>query len=369
MPTLFTEATVPFNTSIHNRNFQFFALNALGWAGYYLAWMISIFYAGKPASYLFAIAGLSVMGFIITIPLRYIYRGIWNSSVVIQIAVVIITSFLCSLLWVPVKNIAYWSLISSYTPISWRDYFRGTLLVHYVFISWSCLYFGIKFYQGMEEASQRALKATALAHEAQLKMLRYQLNPHFLFNTLNAISTLVLDKQPEKADQMIGKLSNFLRYSLDNDPLQKVTLEQEIVTLKLYLGIEKVRFENRLNLDFQVGELEGGALVPSLILQPLFENAIKHAVAQSETGGTISFQAKVEARKIFLELRDTGPGVEFLKGQLPSGRGVGIRNTSERLKQIYGVEHSFDIANLESSKSQPDGLKINITLPYEIGGS
>ena len=358
---------MPFNLSVHNRNFQFLVLNALGWAGYCLAWMISVFYAGKPASYFFAIAGLSVMGFMITIPLRYIYRGIWNSSVLTRIAVVIIASFLCSLLWVPVKNIAYWSLISGYTPIGWRDYFRGTLLVHYVFISWSCLYFGIKFYQGMEEASQRALKATALAHEAQLKMLRYQLNPHFLFNTLNAISTLVLDKQPEKADQMIGKLSNFLRYSLDNDPLQKVTLEQEVATLKLYLGIEKVRFDNRLKLDFQVEELEGKALVPSLILQPLFENAIKYAVAQSETGGTISFQAKVEAKELFLELRDTGPGVEFVDGQLPSGRGVGIRNTSERLMQIYGTKHSFDISNLGSSKGQPSGLKINITLPYEAG--
>ncbi|MDC0002908.1 histidine kinase [Porticoccaceae bacterium] len=341
----------------------------LGWAGYCLAWMISVFYAGKPMSYFFAIAGLSVLGVIITIPLRYIYRGIWTNSVITQITVVVVTSFVCSLIWVPVKNMAYWSLISGYTPIGWRDYFRGVLLVHYVFISWSCLYFGIKFYQGMEEAIQRALKATALAHEAQLKMLRYQLNPHFLFNTLNAISTLVLDEQPEKAEQMIGKLSNFLRFSLDNDPLQKVTLEQEIATLKLYLGIEKVRFEDRLSLDFQLGGLEGKALVPSLILQPIFENSIKHAVAQSETGGTISFQAKVEANELFLELRDTGPGVALVKGQLPSGRGVGIRNTSERLRQIYGGEHSLDISNVGSSENECSGLKIEIRLPYEVDGA
>ena len=356
-----------FSISKDSRNFQFFVLNGFGWAGYCLAWIISVSYAGKPASYLFAIVGLSMLGFLITIPIRYVYLDIWNRSVITRISVVVVASFLCTLLWVPAKNIAYWSFISGHTPIGWRDYFRGALLVNYVFISWSCLYFGIKFYQGMEEASQRALKATALAHEAQLKMLRYQLNPHFLFNTLNAISTLVLDKQPVKADQMISKLSNFLRYSLDNDPLQKVTLEQEIATLKLYLEIEKVRFGNRLNLDFQLGLLARNAFVPSLILQPLFENAIKYAVAQSEQGGTISFQAKVEAKKLFLQLRDTGPGVVFVNGQLPSERGVGIRNTTERLKQIYSSDHSFDISNLGSSNGRPNGLKIDIILPYEVG--
>lgn len=352
-----------------NRDLQFLTLNAIGWAGYDLAWMVSVFYAGKPASYYFAMAVLSMLGFIITIPLRYLYRGIWHTSVVTRIIAVITASFLCSVIWLPPKNWAHGALITGQVPSTTAEFFSGLLLVHYVFISWSCLYFGIKFYQGMEEASQRALKATALAHEAQLKMLRYQLNPHFLFNTLNAISTLVLDKQPERAEQMINRLSNFLRHSLDNDPLQKVPLAQEIATLELYLDIEKVRFEDRLKLDFQVGELEGRALVPSLILQPLVENSIKYAVAQSETGGTISFRTQIHDAEVLLELQDTGPGIDLIKGQLPAGRGVGIRNTRERLIQIYNDSHSFSVSNITSPEGKPSGLQISIRLPYEVNHS
>jgi len=119
---------------------------------------------------------------------------------------------------------------------------------------WSFLYFVIKYYQIFQEVQKSALKSAAMAHEAQLKMLRYQLNPHFLFNTLNAISTLILEKQTELANMMVTRLSSFLRYSLDNDPMQKITLDAELAALKLYLDIEKVRFEDRLSLELDIGD-------------------------------------------------------------------------------------------------------------------
>ncbi len=349
-----------------NRNVQFLVLNAFGWAGYGLAHLVSVFYAGKPPAYYSAIAVLSVWGFVITYPLRFIYRRVWDSNLVVRIIVVLAASYICSLLWVPLRSVLHWYTLGNYDLTNWRSLFWGVSYTHYVFISWSCLYFGIKFYQGMQEASQRALKATSLAHEAQLKMLRYQLNPHFLFNTLNAISTLNLNDQKERVDEMIVRLSEFLRYSLDNDPLQKVTLEKEITTLELYLGIEKVRFADRLNLDFQVEEQAKSALVPSLILQPLVENSVKYAIAKSEDGGTIRLRAKVFANELLLELRDTGPGVDLINGELAPGRGVGIRNTRERLKELYGDRHSFNISNLESSGNQAAGLQISIRLPYEV---
>ena len=125
------------------------------------------------------------------------------------------------------------------------------------------------------------------ASTAQLAMLRYQLNPHFLFNTLNSISTLVLLKQTERANAMLARLSSFLRYTLANEPTAKVTLAQEVETLKLYLEIEKMRFEDRLRPHFRIESETIGARLPSLLLQPLIENAIKYAVTPSENGADI----------------------------------------------------------------------------------
>jgi LytS/YehU family sensor histidine kinase len=249
----------------------------------------------------------------------------------------------------------------SHQPDHFLDYLLTATRISHIFFGWSILYIGIKFYRAMQDSGTRELNAIALAHQAQLKMLRYQLNPHFLFNTLNAISTLILKKDNETANEMVARLSNFLRYSLDNDPLQKVTLDQEITTLKLYLCIEKVRFEDRLLLDFNVDKEASRALIPSLILQPLVENSIKYAVAKSETTGKISLSAKVFANELLIELKDDGPGVDLIGGKLPDGRGVGIANTKQRLEELYEEKHSFTISN-----SKPCGLQVNIRLPYEV---
>ncbi len=346
---------------IQNKNYQFLALNIAGWLGYSLTSYASAYYWDKPAKYYWLVLLGCLLGFVITFFMRPIYRLYWNSSILSIVTVVLATSFVASLLWAVPNNIAYWEWYKGgYDPDGWMAYFMGGANMFYILLCWSCLYFGIKFYQAMEQASQKALKATALAHQSQLKMLRYQLNPHFLFNTLNAISTLILDKSNKRANEMVIRLSNFLRYSLDNDPMQKVTLEQEVMTLELYLGIEKVRFEDNLKLNFKLDEESKGALIPSLILQPLVENSIKYAITQSEAGGTISFRAKVFAKELLLELKDDGPGVALVDGELPCGRGVGIGNCKERLNQLYGENHAFTVSNAE-----PHGLKINIRLPFE----
>ena len=205
------------------------------------------------------------------------------------------------------------------------------------------------------------LKATAAAHQAQLKMLRYQLNPHFLFNTLNAISTLVLDKAEEDANKMLTKLSSFLRYTLVNQPTQRISLDQELYALGLYLDIEKVRFQDRLSIEYDIDENAKAELVPSLILQPLIENAIKYAIAPEIDGGTITVCAKIVDDKLLLSLKDTGPGLEDIHHIVSqSGSGVGIANTKERLSQIYGENHEFRLENLE-----PTGLGIFIQVPKE----
>jgi len=186
------------------------------------------------------------------------------------------------------------------------------------------------------------------------------LNPHFLFNTLNAISTLILEQDTDGANRMVTRLSSFLRYSLDNDPMQRIALKQEIEALKLYLDIEKVRFEERLRLDIDIAPEAQTALIPSLLLQPLVENAIKHGIAQSEAGGCLRIAARVFAGELLIELADDGPGVALVDGEIPSARGVGLRNTRERLHELYGGRHSLRLGN-----TVPHGLTVNIRIPCQ----
>ena len=197
-----------------------------------------------------------------------------------------------------------------------------------------------------------------MAHEAQLKMLRYQLNPHFLFNTLNAISTLILDKDTKLANSMVTRLSRFLRYTLDSDPMERVTVLEEVEALKLYLDIEKVRFDERLRLHCDIELTAGNALVPSLLLQPLVENAIKYAIAQSINGGSIGISAKVFGDDLLLVVADDGPGLDLKHGRMPKGGGVGVSNCRERLKELYQNEQSFRL-----STTDPHGLTVSIRIP------
>jgi len=159
---------------------------------------------------------------------------------------------------------------------------------------------------------------------------------------------------------MITQLGHFLRYSLDNDPAIKISMEQEVEALMLYLEIEKTRFGEQLNLDFDISEAAKRARVPSLLLQPLVENSIKYAVAANENGGTIKLKAIVAEGELQIELADTGPGTGTGHAAGKTGRRVGLHNTLQRLKTLYDDAYVFDI-NLRPS----GGLKINIRIPYD----
>jgi LytS/YehU family sensor histidine kinase len=227
-------------------------------------------------------------------------------------------------------------------------------------LCWSGLYFGIKYYLQLQEQMEQTLKATAAAHQAQLKMLRYQLNPHFLFNTLNAISTLILDGANETANKAVSRLSDFLRYTLDNDPMSRVTLGSELLAIDLYLEIEKVRFGDRLIIEKSIEAAAKDALVPSLILQPLIENAMKYAITPSEDGGTLRISARVQHKTLILQISDNGPGLGNGNNNQKSS-GVGLKNTRERLQQLYGDGQAFTLA-----PNEPTGLRITINIPYEV---
>lgn len=319
------------------------------------------------------VAAITFIGMVISLGLRYLYKLLWNRALWLQALGFVGGCAIAGYLWLNARRYLYFGWIQNaddmvawkaklgdaaelYQKVSFVESHTGSITVMVV---WSALYFAIKSYQAFQDVRESALTSAAQAHEAQLKMLRYQLNPHFLFNTLNAISTLVLEQNTELANRMVTKLSSFLRFSLDNDPMQRITLAAEIKALELYLDIEKVRFEDRLNLQLTIDDAAKDALIPSLLLQPLIENAVKYGIARAEGGGKLVISAKVFAGDLLLELSDDGPGCELVDGAIPNAKGVGLRNTRERLATIYGNTHSIRLTN-----THPHGLTIHIRIPY-----
>ena len=349
------------NELLRDRGRFFWILNVTGWSGYVLTSYLGALAHEKPDSYIAVIVATAIVGFLLTIPMRIFYRRLWERSPVSLAIGVLVVSYLFAFGWRWFSNTLYYEWVKGgWQPEHLMDYVGGVMGSFYILLCWSGLYFGIKYYQQLQDQTERTLQATAAAHQAQLKMLRYQLNPHFLFNTLNAISTLILDGANETANLAVSRLSDFLRYTLDNDPMKRVTLGSEITALDLYLEIEKVRFGERLIICKEVESRAREALVPSLILQPLIENAIKYAVTPSEDGGTLTISAKVHNQMLILQLSDNGPGLR--NGQKPrnGSGGVGLKNTRERLQQFYGDRQAFTLA-----PNDPSGLVITINIPFE----
>jgi two-component sensor histidine kinase len=339
----------------------FWLLHAGGWAAYFLHGYMSGIAHGKEMGYWKLPLTSALTGFVMTLGLRYLLRAWWHlpplrlvalatpaiclASVAMGAAFVVVLVEWCGEMCSPDSTLGYVAYLSSYL---------------YVVLAWVGLYIGIKYYRQLRQQTEAALAATAMAHQAQLKMLRYQLNPHFLFNTLNAISTLVLDRDNDTANRMVQRLSAFLRHSLDNDPMQRVTLRQELDALALYLDIEKVRFADRLRLELDIAPDCERALLPSLLLQPLVENAIKYAIARQVEGGTLSLRARREGGALVLSVRDDGPGSPALADGGQDCRGVGLANTRERLRVLYGERQRFDVRNRE-----PRGVEVSISIPFQ----
>jgi LytS/YehU family sensor histidine kinase len=240
--------------------------------------------------------------------------------------------------------------------------YLGAFMLNFTLLAaWAALYYGINYFLLLEDEIKQRETLASQASTAQLAMLRYQLNPHFLFNTLNSISTLVLLKQTERANAMLARLSSFLRYTLANEPTANVTLAQEVETLKLYLEIEKMRFEDRLRPHFRIDADTIGARLPSLLLQPLIENAIKYAVTPSEDGADIWITASRQGQGVRIEVADNGNGQGTDLAASPS-TGVGLANIRDRLAQAYGAAHGFT-----TTENDQGGFSVIVEIPYETG--
>jgi signal transduction histidine kinase len=217
-----------------------------------------------------------------------------------------------------------------------------------------------RYEAGNREAARLQAEAAALRAqlaEAQLAALRMQLNPHFLFNTLHAISALV-DRDPAGVRRMIARLSELLRSTLEEGAQAERTLERELAFLSRYLEIMQVRFQGKLEVEMDVDPEARQALVPTLILQPLVENAVKHGIANVRGEGRIELRARREGDRLVLSVRDTGPGPAPDDGA-PAARGVGLHNTEARLRRMYGDDQPLSLRAAEGG-----GAVAEIRIPY-----
>ncbi|MEX2961777.1 sensor histidine kinase [Microbulbifer sp. TYP-18] len=346
-----------------SHRWRYWALQLSGWGGYTLLTFVgSFFWVKNHWLHTGYIAAATASGIALSELMRRGFRKLWDKGPLERLFGSFGVVIAAALVWAAFKwggSVWLYGIKNDEHPMVLAIYWFSYSFL--IFLTWGALYYGIKYYEASLTQQERTLRAESMAHQAQLKMLRYQLNPHFLFNTLNAISTLILDQDGRTANTMVTRLSQFLRHSLDNDPMLKVTLAKEVEALMLYLDIEKVRFADRLQVDIDLQGDSPQALVPGLLLQPLVENAVKYGISQREMGGKITIGARTFAGELLLEVSDNGPGVaEAELAQLGSGRGVGIRNTCDRLRSLYGVEQKVRFRNQPAG-----GLAVHIRIPFE----
>jgi len=231
----------------------------------------------------------------------------------------------------------------------------GLVTWYFFFGAWAALYLALSSAAQLRTAERRAARAEADAQSAQLRALRYQVNPHFLFNTLNSLSSLVMARRSEEAETMIVNLSTFFRSSLALDPAEDVTLAEEIRFQRLYLDVEKVRFPNRLQVETDIPADLENAMVPPLLLQPIVENAIKHGVARSREPVRVAIRARERDGCLLLEVENGG--AEPL-GDDEHGTGVGLINVCDRLAARYGEDARCDHGPLPEG-----GYRVSISMP------
>jgi two-component system, LytTR family, sensor kinase len=248
----------------------------------------------------------------------------------------------------------HWTVVdmtNGFRQLFARTYHFG-LLVYFAVVA---IHQAIAYYRNQ---AVRAAQLEARLARAELQALKMQLHPHFLFNTLHAVSAL-MQRDVKAADQMIARLSEFLRMSLEAGGVQEVTLQRELEFLDRYLEIEKIRFRDRLTVTTRVAPEALDARVPNLILQPLVENAIRHGISKRRGAGHVEISATRSNGTLELAVRDDGPGLPD-SALTAFAEGIGLSNTRLRLEQLYGGRHRFEITN-----GPAGGLVVSLGIPFE----
>ena len=314
-------------------------------------------------AYLFALATPLVLWATAKLPLE---RNNWIRSALLHIPISIVLSGILTalgrvLIWL---NYGYrWG-----KPLTFESVIRfviGNLcegIAIYMLIALTG--YAYSYYRRYMAGQLRTLQLESQLSQAQLEALKMQLHPHFLFNTLHSISAL-LHRDTQSARQMITRLGDFLRLTLENSGSQEVTLQQEMEFLSCYLEIERIRFQDRLVTRINVSQQTLDAKVPNLILQPIVENAIRHGIAPRSTPGLIEIEANQRNGTLRIQIRDNGPGLsEHRTPENLFKKGLGLANTETRLERLYGAAHVFDLRN------NPDGgLVVTLEIPFHLDGA
>ena len=309
--------------------------------------------AGRPDALQQALFGLAswYVWALLSLPIAWLARRYpfeelgWGFSLALHLPASVLVAIVVTLLH---------SFISDFHEFGTQD--PVTQVFTYLVISGATQAFD--YYEKFVARTVRAAELEKQLAQAQLQALQMQLNPHFLFNTLHAISSL-MHKDVEAADRMIAQLGDLLRYTLESTDTQEVPLKQELDFLERYLEIEQTRFGDRLCVRMEIAPDTLEASVPNLILQPLVENAIHHGVEPHARPGVIELRARRENETLRLEVTDNGTGLQDTKS---SGMGIGLSNTRARLQQLYGAAHQLELRNGPSG-----GLCVRVTIPFRTG--
>jgi len=240
-------------------------------------------------------------------------------------------------------------------------------LIHldWVFVDWIAYwailgaFYAFEYYRRMRERDLRNAHLQTQLMESRLQTLKMQIHPHFLFNTLNALSTIVKQGNKKQADSMITLFGGFLRMTLEEGDKNEIPLEKEIEYIRHYLEIEKIRFQDKLVLNFDIQPSTLIAFVPALILQPIVENAVRYAIAPRESPGTITVRSRRENKSLYLEVEDDGAGKSFSKIK-QSSCGIGLKNVQQRLETLYGNAQEYSFQHVRNG-----GCLVRIIMPYK----
>jgi hypothetical protein len=344
------------------RYLSFWPLQMAGW-GVYLSLNVlsSIPYRHRP-DYLAFRGAFLASSFLASFPMYWLCHTLWKRRPGLSTvaAFCIVTSYPLGLLCAAAAFQSGIVFSTRRPPFTWSDVITAAPSGWFALIAWSSFYFGIKYYLELEEKHRQLLAIERLAREAEIRALRYQLQPHFLFNTLNAISTLVLGEQIQPATEMIGKLAHMLRSTLDSPDLHRLPLSDELAVTEEYLDIERVRFGDRLVVRWDIDPGVRNVLVPRLLLQPLVENAVRHGVARRPRGGFIHITARRAGSSLAVHIENELPeeASSILLDRIVRPGGVGLENTRLRLKEMYG-----EAGSMHASPNARGNYEVSLLLP------
>jgi two-component system, LytTR family, sensor kinase len=307
-------------------------------------------------------AGMNVLAFVLCIPLGKVIAGTLQWPISKRVLAIGSACLPIAVVYALIGHYVWTSILNS-PPMPYSRLAGLIIQSQYnfiLFLLWSAFCSAILYAAQLQERERSLLQAQVLAREAELKMLRYQINPHFLFNTLNAVSALIVTGQTLAAEAMINKLARFFRNALSRESTAKVTLTEELRVQLEYLNIELTRFPDRLGWSTQIEPGLEQALVPHLILQPLFENAIKHGVARTCAPVELKLSAARRHGQLVLKLENETGRVGLKPDLQQAGEGVGLANVARRLESFYGSAAGLSVV-------QRDGhFTVELQMPIEL---